>query len=86
MLFAQARQGDIDRYCLQDVAQTAALYLRFELLRGKMTLAEYREGIAAWLEIVEQTPGAADLLRDRRGVPTPGLDLDRLMLTSEATP
>jgi hypothetical protein len=80
VLFAQGLQVEIDHYCLQDVAQTAAVYLRFELLRGKLTLQEYQAAMLAWLEVVEGTPGAADVLADSRGIPPLGLDLSRLML------
>jgi len=80
MLHAQGLQKQIDLYCLQDVAQTAAVFLRFELLRGKITLVEYQAAMLAWLEVVENTPGAADLLADSRGVAPAGLDLTRLML------
>ena len=80
LLFEQGQQKAIDQYCLQDVAQTTAVFLRFELLRGKLTLAQYQAAMLAWLEVVEGTPGAADVLADSRGIPPPGLDLTRLML------
>lgn len=61
-LFAEGKREEIDRYCLQDVAQTTAVYLRYELLRGKLTPDSYRAAIAGWKAVVEATPGACDVI------------------------
>jgi 3'-5' exonuclease len=41
-LFRQGRQKEINQYCMTDVLQTFLLFLRVELLRGKMDVAAYR--------------------------------------------
>jgi 3'-5' exonuclease len=44
-LFRQGRLKEINQYCLTDVLQTYLLFLRVELLRGKITSAEYEKAI-----------------------------------------
>lgn len=39
---AAGRQRDVERYCLADAWQTAGVLLRWLLLRGQLTVAEYR--------------------------------------------
>ncbi|MBN2337868.1 MAG: 3'-5' exonuclease [Acidobacteria bacterium] len=46
-LFRQGRQKEINQYCVTDVVQTYLLFLRVELLRGRLTPASYREALAA---------------------------------------
>jgi len=45
-LFRQGRLKEINQYCTTDVLQTFLLFLRVELLRGKITAAEYGTAIA----------------------------------------
>jgi 3'-5' exonuclease len=74
------RAGDvaaIERYCLGDVAQTALLFLRFQLLRGLLAPGAYRAA-------------AADLVAGLRAEPrlaavTAGIDEAQLLATAEAT-
>ncbi len=68
-------EGRLDRvrdYCLQDVAQTAALYLRFELLRGRIGRPAYRVAIQQWAKVVRATRGPHHLFA--------GMDVDRVLL------
>ena len=51
-LYAAGRLDEIERYCLADVAQTALLFLRFQLLRGQLSPEAYpaRDAeLRAWL-------------------------------------
>lgn len=79
---AMIAAGEIEQvraYCLQDVIQTAALFLRVQLLRGALTLDAY--GMA--METV-----LATVARERRVAPLlPLIDRDRLLLAApEAEP
>jgi 3'-5' exonuclease len=46
-LFRQGRQKEINQYCMTDVLQTYLLFLRVELLRGKLDTASYRNAVTA---------------------------------------
>ena len=46
-LFRQGRQKEVNQYCMTDVLQTYLLFLRVELLRGKMDRAAYDAAVAA---------------------------------------
>lgn len=46
-LFRQGRQREINQYCLTDVLQTFLLFLRVELLRGKLNPAEHEAAVTA---------------------------------------
>jgi 3'-5' exonuclease len=46
-LFRQRRLKEINQYCVTDVLQTYLLFLRVELLRGKLVPEAYREATAA---------------------------------------
>jgi 3'-5' exonuclease len=46
-LFRQGRQKEINQYCMTDVLQTYLLFLRVELLRGKLDPVAYRRGVEA---------------------------------------
>jgi predicted PolB exonuclease-like 3'-5' exonuclease len=46
-LFRQGRQKEINQYCMTDVLQTYLLFLRVELLRGKLGDAAYQAAVAA---------------------------------------
>ena len=51
-LYAAGRVAEIERYCLADVAQTALLFLRFQLVRGQLSPEEYTARdvqLRAWL-------------------------------------
>jgi predicted PolB exonuclease-like 3'-5' exonuclease len=45
-LFRQGRQKEINQYCITDVLQTHLLFLRVELLRGKLSASGYEKAIA----------------------------------------
>jgi hypothetical protein len=61
-------------YCLQDVAQTTALFLRAQLLRGEVTAAEHDMAMEALLSAIAREPRTAPLL--------PLVNRERLMLAS----
>lgn len=46
-LYESGRLDDIDRYCRDDVAQTYFLFLRVELMRGRIDEAKYRAAFDA---------------------------------------
>jgi predicted PolB exonuclease-like 3'-5' exonuclease len=46
-LHREGRQKEINQYCTTDVLQTYLLFLRVELLRGKLSTAGYRAAITA---------------------------------------
>ncbi len=46
-LYRQGRQKEINQYCITDVLQTYLLFLRVELMRGKLAQTGYREAVAA---------------------------------------
>ena len=58
-LFRQGRQKEINQYCITDVLQTYFLFLRVELLRGKIDSSGYQAAIAAAREHLEQRSSAA---------------------------
>ena len=45
-LWEEGRLPDIHRYCRQDVMQTYFLFLRVELVRGRLTLEHYERAVA----------------------------------------
>jgi predicted PolB exonuclease-like 3'-5' exonuclease len=51
----------VNSYCLCDVVQTAAIFLRVELLRGAYDRARYRELAAALLSFVDGQPRLATM-------------------------
>jgi 3'-5' exonuclease len=53
-LFRQGRQKEVNQYCMTDVLQTFLLFLRVELLRGKLDRAGYDAAIAAAREDLAQ--------------------------------
>lgn len=59
-MFEHGRFAEIRDYCLHDVVQTTFVFLRTELLRGRLTQAEYRERARALWDALEQ---------DRRALP-----------------
>lgn len=55
-LWEDGRLADIHRYCRQDVIQTYFLFLRVELMRGRLTQGQYESAVAqtaTWREEVE---------------------------------
>ena len=58
-LFRQGRLKEINQYCMTDVLQTFLLFLRVELLRGKLDAAGYREAVAAAREYLTQRASSA---------------------------
>jgi 3'-5' exonuclease len=49
-LYRQGRQKEINQYCMTDVLQTYLLFLRVELIRGKLDKTAYQEIISATKE------------------------------------
>ena len=44
-LYRQGRQKEINQYCVTDVLQTWALFLRVQLMRGKLNPSDYRQAV-----------------------------------------
>jgi 3'-5' exonuclease len=66
-LYRQGRQKEINQYCMTDVLQTYILFLRVELLRGKLDQAAYHKIVAATREDLLQranNAGAENFLLD----------------------
>jgi 3'-5' exonuclease len=59
-LFRQGRQKEINQYCITDVLQTYLLFLRVELLRGKLDAAGYQSAFNAAKEDLAQRSSAAE--------------------------
>lgn len=53
-LFRQGRLKEINQYCITDVLQTFLLFLRVELLRGKLDTPAYEAAVAAAREELSQ--------------------------------
>ena len=53
-LFRQGRLKEINQYCMTDVLQTYLLFLRVELLRGRMDKPAYEAAVAAAREDLAQ--------------------------------
>jgi predicted PolB exonuclease-like 3'-5' exonuclease len=68
-LFHAGQIGQVQRYCLADVAQTALLFLRFRLLQGQIAPDGYRERTVQLLDALADDGRVADVLdqvnRDR---------------------
>jgi 3'-5' exonuclease len=58
-LFRQGRLKEINQYCMTDALQTFLLFLRVELLRGKLNLEAYRSAISAAREHLSQRAAGA---------------------------
>ncbi len=58
-LFRQGRQKEVNQYCMTDVLQTFLLFLRVELLRGKMDKTAYEAAVAATREDLGQRASGA---------------------------
>jgi predicted PolB exonuclease-like 3'-5' exonuclease len=58
-LYRQGRQKEINQYCITDVLQTFLLFLRVELLRGKLSQADHEAAVAAAREdLLSRAAGA----------------------------
>lgn len=53
-LWEDGRLADIHRYCRQDVIQTYFLFLRVELMRGRLTQAQYESAVAQTAKLREE--------------------------------
>lgn len=60
-LYADGEIDAIQRYCLCDVAATSALFLRTQLLRGRLDQKTYDARAWALLELIGRTPGLEEL-------------------------
>jgi 3'-5' exonuclease len=58
-LHRQGRQKEINQYCMTDVLQTYLLFLRVELLRGKLNPSSYQESVTAARSELTQRAGNA---------------------------
>ena len=66
------RLTEVRDYCLCDVAQTAGVFLRIQLLRGELSPEAYVEAMGGLIELVRE---------DERVLPVAaGLNVDRLLL------
>lgn len=72
-LIAEDRLEDVRAYCLSDVAQTVAVFLRVQLLRGELTREAYTEAVRALLDGIERDPRVSAMMAR--------IDRDRLLLT-----
>jgi predicted PolB exonuclease-like 3'-5' exonuclease len=75
-LVAEGRLAEVQRYCVTDVVQTAAVYLRLELVRGALDLSDYRRAMHRLLSAAEGDERCAEL--------SAALDRDRLLLGEPA--
>jgi predicted PolB exonuclease-like 3'-5' exonuclease len=58
-LYRQGRLKEINQYCMTDVLQTYLLFLRVELLRGKMDANAYRDAVTAAKDDLTQRASGA---------------------------
>ena len=58
----QGKHAEIRDYCLHDVVQTTFVFLRAELLRGRMTRADYRAKAGALWTALEEDSRVAEVL------------------------
>jgi predicted PolB exonuclease-like 3'-5' exonuclease len=56
------RMDEVNAYCLCDVAQTAAIFLRVELLRGAVSREEYVKHARALLAFLDAEPRVAPVM------------------------
>jgi predicted PolB exonuclease-like 3'-5' exonuclease len=66
-LYRQGRLKEINQYCMTDVLQTYLLFLRVELMRGRMDANAYQEAVAAAREDLTQrasSAGSENFLQD----------------------
>lgn len=75
-LYAAGKIGEIDAYCLADVAQTAFVFLRYQRLANRLDLGAYRERVRAVLDAVDRDQRLAELAA--------AIDRDRLLAVTPA--
>jgi hypothetical protein len=61
-LYKEGRIEEIREYCLHDVVQTAFVFLRVELLRGRLTRAAYRQRAEALWDALAEDERARPVL------------------------
>lgn len=61
-MYEHGRYAEIRDYCLHDVVQTTFVFLRAELLRGRLDELAYRERAKALWDALEQDPRVATVL------------------------
>ena len=61
-MYEHGRHAEIRDYCLHDVVQTTFVFLRAELLRGRMTRDEYRARARSLWEALEKDARVAAVL------------------------
>ena len=66
------RIEEVRNYCLCDVVQTAAVFLRVQLLRGELDIDDYRQAIGGLIELVRGDVRVAPVSK--------GLDEPRLLI------
>jgi predicted PolB exonuclease-like 3'-5' exonuclease len=63
------RVAEVEAYCLCDVAQTTGLFLRVQLIRGQLSLEDYRIAMGSLLELMAKeerlAPVYAGIVRER---------------------
>jgi predicted PolB exonuclease-like 3'-5' exonuclease len=74
----EGRLDDVRAYCLSDVAQTAALFLRVQFLRGEVDAATCAHALRVLLATMAGEPRLAPVL--------PRVDRDRLIPGGDAAP
>lgn len=77
-LIAEGKLEQVQAYCLSDVAQTVALLLRTQLLRGEITSDEYGVAMGALLEAIGKDPRLTPMI--------PKIDTDRLLVVPMTRP
>jgi 3'-5' exonuclease len=73
-------RGELDQvrtYCMRDVAQTSALFLRTQLLRGELAPHRYAAAVQGMLEVFDREPRLAPMV--------PLIDRERLLGVPGAT-
>jgi len=62
-MFEHGRYTEIRDYCLHDVVQTTFIFLRTELLRGRLTQDEYRTRAQSLWDVLERDPRVLPVLQ-----------------------
>jgi 3'-5' exonuclease len=70
------RLAEVRSYCLCDVVQTAAVFLRVQLLRGELDAEPYRTAMGGLIETIRSDPRLEPVAR--------GLDTERLLTAFDA--
>jgi predicted PolB exonuclease-like 3'-5' exonuclease len=70
-LFATTNMAALQRYCLEDVAQTAVMMLRWMLIHGRIDARTYRGRVGVLLEFLGRDPRLTTFITS--------IDLDRVM-------